>query len=165
MRLFRAFPALRRFQHDDHGSMAVVFAAVFGMLIFALGMAIDLSRLVIARQILQQSADSAALAAAGQVRQVGYTPGDNQAPLLVMDNIPDNFESAMLVSSLGAMTMNFEVDSSYMGTTGGWLITLSATGSFDAGLTRIFGFHSLDVNVNSEVFLPEDATQWASLNS
>ena len=165
MRLFRAFAALRRFHKDERGSMMVIFAAVFGALIFAGGMAIDISRMVIARQIMQQAADSTILAAAGQVQNQGYDTGDIQAPINVLDRIPDIFESAMLVSSLGAMAMRYDSDSNYQATTGGWLVTLEASGNFDAGFTRIFGYHNFTVNVRSEIFLPEEAISAASLNS
>lgn len=164
MRLFKALKPLRAFARDERGSMGIVFAAVFSTLIIGCGVATDLSRILAARQILQQSADSALLAAAGKVRLEGYAAGDVQAADRVIEATGATFDSAMEVSATDALGMIYSTDVGYSAASGGWEITLVASGRITAGLTRLLGYEAFAVKATTRLFLPQDTTAAAKLS-
>lgn len=164
MRLFKALKPLAALARDERGSMGIIFAAVFSTLIIGCGVVVDLSRVLAAHQILQQSADSALLAAAGKIRLEGYPAGDAQAADRVVEATAPNFDSAITVSSFGALGMIYSADVDYAPASGGWEIALNASGRISAGLTRLLGYKAFDVKASTRLFLPDDPATAAKLS-
>ena len=72
MSLFKAFrERAAAFRNDDQGTIAVLFAVGFGMMMAFTGAAIDITRAVLAHSLLQQATDSAGLAAVNLARSEG----------------------------------------------------------------------------------------------
>ncbi len=150
MRLFKALQArARAFGQDARGSMAIMFALTLGIMVFATGAAIDLTRMVLAKQLLQQATDSAAIAA---VRIAMEAEADMSLPESFTPHV-----DAYLQANLNAATnQNTPVGMQPNVTTtlGPETLTVTAEVEVTPGLTSVFGIERLPVAASSSVRLP-----------
>ncbi len=153
----KEFKGLRRqagrFADDKRGSMTTMFALSLGAMIMGLGAALDVARVVTARQVLQQSVDSAAVAAVQSAME-----GDNFTPTEAMEATVTSFVKANIEAAgntdAPALKMTPEITVTML--TDG--VVVRAESSIPAGLTRMMGFGSLSVSASSEVAVNRDGS-------
>ena len=158
MSLFKAFhERLTAFSKDTQGSMAVLFALTFSVMIGFAGAAIDMTRAIQARALLQQATDSAGLAAVNLALSEGTDLSSASSFENAVGNlIVANLEAALAENAPTGMNAEYTVNIS----NGNLVITAEAplTSSF----TRIFGVQELSIGVRTVVGIttppdPDDA--------
>lgn len=131
----RGLPArLRALMRDRRGSVALTFSLVAVPLILAVGVGIDVSRMVSARNNLQDALDSAALA-------LGRMPGNTSNAVLTAQ--AQSWVNANLVDkNLPVVTVAVATTTS--------TVDLSATTSIPATMVGLVGVPQLTVNGHSQ---------------
>jgi Flp pilus assembly protein TadG len=152
----KEFKGLRRqagrFADDKRGSMTTMFALSLGAMIMGLGAALDVARVVTARQVLQQSVDSAAVAAVQSAMKGDTFNSADVSEATVLSFVRANMEAAGNTAA-PALKMTPEITVTLLGDG----IVVYAESSIPAGLTRMMGFGSLTVSAASEVAVNRDA--------
>ncbi len=111
---------IERFSSCNRGAVAIVFALLLSVLFLFIGLAIDMSRAMHVRQIVQDGLDAATLAAAKQFQEPGTTEADVELAAEKFffagfrDDAPyratlSNFR-ARAVRSTGSVSANVDID-------------------------------------------------------
>lgn len=147
----------RRALADEAGFVSLYFAQASAVLVLAVGIGLDLARMNAARQILQQSLDSAAMAAVVAAQREGADMTDTASfdPTLNA-NLDANLDAEATGASV-AMRPSVALAIS------GNVLTIDARIDIEAGFTRLAGYKTLTVSVASHVLVPQDASQNARL--
>ena len=150
MSLFKAFrERAAAFRNDDQGSIAVMFAVSFGMMIAFTGAAIDISRAVLAHSLLQQATDSAGLAAVNLARSEGSD----------LSSV-DSFESTVgvfIVTNLEAALAEaapLKMSAEYVVTIVNGELVITAKAPVTTSFARLLGVLEIDIGVRTVVSIP-----------
>jgi Flp pilus assembly protein TadG len=150
MSLFKAFHERAiAFKNDSKGSMATLFALTFSVMIAFTGAAIDVTRAVQARALLQQATDSAGLAAVN----LAISEGADLTTTASFESSVGNFLNANLEAALAenaptGMSANYTLNLS-----NGDLV-ISAEAPIASSFTRIIGVQQMDIGVVTVVRIP-----------
>lgn len=153
MSLFKAFrERVAAFRNDNQGSMAVLFALTFSAMVGFAGAAIDITRAVQARTLLQQATDSAGLAAVNMARSEGadlssVTSFDSTVGAFIIANL----EAALAEDAPTGISAEYSVNI----VNGNLVITAEAP--LATSFTRIFGMRQMEIGVTSVVRIPPNS--------
>ncbi len=128
----------KRFQSDDRGVTAVVFAIIFSVMILAAGVAIDYGRTMTSMARTQNALDTATLAAS---TKLGTENQDVEGKAIAQAFFDANTQKLRTKSEL----QSFEMDS----TKGE--VRATAKGSVVASLLKAAGFDKLGYNTKSKI--------------
>lgn len=150
MSLFKAFhERLTAFGKDTQGSMATLFALTFSVMVGFTGAALDMTRAIQARALLQQATDSAGLAAVNHAISEGADLSSVASFEYAVGNlIVSNLEAALAENAPTGMNAEYTVNIS----NGDLVITAEAP--LASSFTRIFGVQELEVGVTTVVRIP-----------
>lgn len=150
MSLFKAFhERAAAFGKDTQGSMAVLFALTFSVMVGFAGAAIDMTRAIQARALLQQATDSAGLAAVNQA----LSQGADLSSVSSFESAVGNFIVANLEAAL-AEQAPVGMNAAYTVNLNNGDLVITAEAPLASSFTRIFGVQQLDIGVTTVVRIP-----------
>ena len=150
MSLFKAFrERAAAFRNDDQGTIAVLFAVGFGMMMAFTGAAIDITRAVLAHSLLQQATDSAGLAAVNLARSEGSDLSSvDSFESTVGVFIVTNLEAALAESAPLKMSAEYTV------TIVNGELVITAKAPVTTSFARLLGVLESDIGVRTVVSIP-----------
>ena len=149
MSLFKAFhERIVAFSRDTQGGMAILFALTFSVMIGFAGAAIDMTRAIQARALLQQATDSAGLAAVNNAIEVGADLSSVSSFGVVGNLIEANLQAALAQNAPTGLNALYTVSL----INGDLVITAEAP--LASSFTRIIGVQNIDIGVTTVVRIP-----------
>jgi Flp pilus assembly protein TadG len=129
-----------RFDRDEQGGVAILFALVLVVITFAAGVGLDFARVLHARTGLASAADAAALAA-GRALSDG-THSDAEIRTVAQAFFTQNLHGADTFGDVGGLSVAIDRDAGR--------VKVDVAASVPMTLTRVAGFKSMTVPVTSE---------------
>ena len=131
---------IARLKCDQNGSITVMFALMFTVVIFTVGMAVDTGRAVQVANRTASALDSAALAAAKAMREDGLN--DTEVAAVAADFFKANTQDSVFMGATYS-ALQVAIDQ----TAGS--VSLSVTGTVPTRIVQIAGFNKFDINRSS----------------
>lgn len=150
MSLFKAFhERVTAFKQDTQGSMAVLFALTFSVMVGFTGAAIDMTRAVQARALLQQATDSAGLAAVNQALSEG-------ADLTAVSSFETGVGNFLIANLDAALAENAPtgINANYTVNVRDGDLVITAEAPLATSFTRLLGIQQMEIGVTTIVRIP-----------
>lgn len=128
------YRVMRRFRHDNSGIIIIIFALMIVPILLVVGVAMDLSQILVIKRQLVAAADAAALGIA-RMPDEGGTLTRDRAEGFVRAHYPEE--------SLGALT-------SVSAVRGAYSVEVSATAEIETSVLRLVGYDRLSVTASSQ---------------